>query len=116
MTNCIHVIDEDSVRAAISNSESVDAILLDSGNPDLEVKELGGTGRVHNWELSRQIRINSKCPVFLAGGLKPGNVRQALETVRPYGVDVCSGVRTDGKLDIQKLENFFKEVLQTLRT
>jgi phosphoribosylanthranilate isomerase len=67
---------------------------------------------VHNWELSRQVRISSKCPVFLAGGLKPENVRQAIETVRPFGVDVCSGVRTEGNLDIQKLENFFKEVLQ----
>jgi phosphoribosylanthranilate isomerase len=109
----IHVIDEDSVNEAIRISESVDAILLDSGNPNLEVKELGGTGRVHDWELSRQIRINAKCPVFLAGGLRPENVRQAIETVRPYVVDVCSGVRTGGNLDIQKLENFFKEVLQT---
>jgi phosphoribosylanthranilate isomerase len=109
----IHVIDENSVNEAIRISESVDAILLDSGNPNLEVKELGGTGRVHDWELSRQIRINAKCPVFLAGGLRPENVRQAIETVRPYVVDVCSGVRTGGNLDIQKLENFFKEVLQT---
>jgi len=108
----IHVINENSVREAIRISESVDAILLDSGNPDLKIKELGGTGRVHNWELSRHIRINSKCPVFLAGGLNPENVRQAIETVRPYCVDVCSGVRTDGNLNIQKLENFFKEVLQ----
>ncbi len=108
----IHVIDENSVSEAIRISKSVDAILLDSGNPGLKIKELGGTGRVHDWELSRQIRSNSKCPVFLAGGLKPENVRQAIETVRPYGVDVCSGVRTDGNLDIQKLENFFKEVLK----
>jgi phosphoribosylanthranilate isomerase len=112
----IHVINENSVKEAIRISESVDAILLDSGNPDLKIKELGGTGRVHNWELSRQIRINSKCPVFLAGGLKPENVKQAIETVRPFGVDVCSGVRTGDNLDIQKLENFFKEVLQTLKT
>jgi phosphoribosylanthranilate isomerase len=112
----IHVIDENSLHEAIRISESVDAILLDSGNPNLKIKELGGTGRVHNWELSRQIRMRSKCPVFLAGGLNPENVRLAIETVRPYGVDVCSGVRTDGNLDIQKLENFFKEVLQTLRT
>jgi phosphoribosylanthranilate isomerase len=111
----IHVIDENSVNEAIRISESVNAILLDSGNPNLQIKELGGTGRVHNWELSRQIRINSKCPVFLAGGLKPENVRQAIEAVRPYGVDVCSGVRTGGNLDIQKLESFFK-VLQTLKT
>jgi phosphoribosylanthranilate isomerase len=112
----IHVIDENSLNEAIRISESVDAILLDSGNPNLRIKELGGTGRVHNWELSRRIRISSKCPVFLAGGLNQENVRLAIETVRPYGVDVCSGVRTDGNLDIQKLENFFKEVLQTLRS
>ncbi len=111
----IHVIDENSLKEAIRISESVDAILLDSGNPNLKIKELGGTGRVHNWELSRQIRISSKCPVFLAGGLKPENVKQAIETVRPYGVDVCSGVRTDGDLDIQKLEFFFQEVFSYSR-
>jgi len=112
----IHVIDDNSINEAIRISESVDAILLDSGNPNLKIKELGGTGRVHNWELSRQIRMSSKCPVFLAGGLKPENVRQAIETVRPFGVDVCSGVRTGDNLDIQKLEDFFSEVLQTLKT
>ncbi len=90
----------------------VDAILLDSGNPNLKVKELGGTGRVHNWKLSRQIRENSKCPVFLAGGLNPENVRQAIEEVQPFEVDVCSGVRTDGKLDLQKLEFFFIRALK----
>jgi phosphoribosylanthranilate isomerase len=111
----IHVVDEHSVDEAIRIAESVDAILLDSGNPNLKIKELGGTGRVHNWELSRRIRINAKCPVFLAGGLNPENVRQAIETVRPFGVDVCSGVRTNGNLDIRKLELFFLEVLQTLR-
>ena len=110
----IHVIDEQSVDEAIRIAESVDAILLDSGNPSLKIKELGGTGKVHNWELSRRIRINAKCPVFLAGGLNPENVRHAIETVRPFGVDVCSGVRTDGNLDIQKLELFCQEVFQTL--
>ena len=82
----------------------VDAILLDSGNHRLKIKELGGTGRVHNWKFSRQIRDQSKCPVFLAGGLNPENVRQAIEEVQPFAVDVCSGVRTDGNLDRQKLE------------
>jgi phosphoribosylanthranilate isomerase len=88
----------------------VDAILLDSGNPNLSVKELGGTGRTHNWQLSRQIRENISIPVFLAGGLHPGNVKQAIETVEPFGVDLCSGVRTEGKLDERKLEAFFKAV------
>jgi phosphoribosylanthranilate isomerase len=103
----IHVIDEKSIDLAVEISEHVDALLLDSGNPNLKIKELGGTGRVHNWGLSRKIRERSKCPVFLAGGLKPENVRQAIEVVQPFGIDVCSGVRTDGKLDRKKLSDFF---------
>ncbi|MCJ7447221.1 MAG: phosphoribosylanthranilate isomerase [Bacteroidales bacterium] len=102
----IHVIDGKSVELAVKISEHVDALLLDSGNPNLKIKELGGTGRVHNWNLSRIIRENSKCPIFLAGGLNPENVKQAIEAVQPFGVDVCSGVRTEGNLDKQKLTNF----------
>lgn len=108
----IHVIDQRSVDKAIEISELVDAILLDSGNPNLKVKELGGTGRIHNWSLSRQIRDNSKCPIFLAGGLKPENVRQAIEEVNPFAIDVCSGVRTNGNLDKYKLEQFFLEAFR----
>lgn len=108
----IHVIDERSVDEALEISGMVDAILLDSGNPKLKVKELGGTGRVHNWKLSRQIRDGSECPVFLAGGLNPENVRQAIEEVQPFAVDVCSGVRTDGKLDRKKLELFIIRALK----
>jgi len=107
----IHVADEGSVEEAIRISQSVDALLLDSGNPDLLVKELGGTGRVHDWRLSRRIREEVSCPVFLAGGLNPGNARKAIETVEPYAVDVCSGVRTNGLLDSEKLERFVSEVL-----
>jgi len=109
----IHVIDDKSVDEALEISGMVDAILLDSGNHNLKIKELGGTGRVHNWKLSRKIREGSKCPVFLAGVLNPGNVRQAIEEVNPFAVDVCSGVRTDGKLDREKLGHFFAEVLRT---
>jgi len=109
----IHVIDDKSVDEALEISGMVDAILLDSGNPKLKVKELGGTGRVHNWKFSRKIREGSKCPVFLAGGLNPGNVRQAIVEVNPFAVDVCSGVRTNGKLDREKLGRFFAEVLRT---
>lgn len=106
----IHVIDTNSVDLAIKLSEIVDALLLDSGNPNLKIKELGGTGRVHNWALSRQIRDNSKCPVILAGGLKPENIRQAIEEVNPFAVDICSGVRTNGNLDKEKLAEFVKNV------
>jgi phosphoribosylanthranilate isomerase len=108
LVQVIHVINENSVEEAIEISQWVDAILLDSGNPNLSVKELGGTGRTHNWQLSRQIRENISIPVFLAGGLHQGNVREAIETVQPFGVDLCSGVRTNGKLDERKLEAFFK--------
>ena len=108
----IHVIDDNSVEEAIAISQMVDAILLDSGNPKLKIKELGGTGRVHNWNFSRQIRDGSKCPVFLAGGLNPDNVRQAVSEVHPFAVDVCSGVRTNGKLDRSKLERFIAEALR----
>jgi len=107
----IHVINERSVDEAIEISEQVDAILLDSGNPKLKIKELGGTGRVHNWQLSRLITDKSKCPVFLAGGLNPDNVRQAIEEVHPFAVDICSGVRTDGHLDRKKLELFIRNVM-----
>jgi phosphoribosylanthranilate isomerase len=107
----IHVIDSKSVDMAIRLSENVDALLLDSGNPNLKIKELGGTGRVHNWTLSRQIRDYSKCPVILAGGLNPENVRKAIEEVQPFAIDVCSGVRTNGLLDKTKLSAFFKNAL-----
>jgi phosphoribosylanthranilate isomerase len=108
----IHVIDERSVDEAIQVSELVDAILLDSGNPKLKIKELGGTGRIHNWKLSRKIREYSKCPIFLAGGLTPENVRQAIEEVQPFAIDVCSGVRTNGNLDKHKLEKFFQNAFR----
>jgi phosphoribosylanthranilate isomerase len=85
----------------------VDAILLDSGNASLPVKELGGTGRVHNWELSRTIREQVPVPIFLAGGIGPRNVRRAIEEVGPFGIDLCTGVRTDGRLDERKLESLF---------
>jgi phosphoribosylanthranilate isomerase len=108
----IHVINENSVVEAIRISQSIDAILLDSGNPNLKIKVLGGTGRVHNWQLSRRIREKVSCPIFLAGGLNPDNVKDAIEVVEPYAVDVCSGVRTNGLLDIEKLDKFFTAVLK----
>jgi len=107
----IHVLNEKSIDQALEASEKVDALLLDSGNPNLAVKELGGTGRTHNWAISRKIVEQSKVPVFLAGGLNAKNVREAIELVQPFGVDVCSGVRTDEKLDHKKLEAFFRAVL-----
>ncbi|MFM1928862.1 MAG: hypothetical protein RL387_190 [Bacteroidota bacterium] len=108
----IHVIDESSIDEAIAIAEHVDFLLLDSGNPKAAIKELGGTGRTHNWALSRSIVEQSKVPVFLAGGLNTDNVQRAMETVAPYGVDLCSSVRTNGHLDPKKLEEFFAIVFK----
>lgn len=110
LVQVIHVIDEKTVDEAIQVSEFVDAILLDSGNPNLQIKELGGTGRVHNWALSRKIRDSISIPLFLAGGLKAENVKEAIETVQPFGLDLCSSVRTNGHLDQAKLEKFFEAI------
>ena len=109
----IHILDEWAMDQAASLMHHVNALLLDSGNPNLKIKELGGTGRTHNWEISRKIVALSKVPVWLAGGLHAENVREAIETVQPYGVDLCSGVRTDGQLDNEKLKNFMNEVLSS---
>jgi phosphoribosylanthranilate isomerase len=100
------------VEEAVAMASEVDAILLDSGNQKLAVKELGGTGRTHDWSLSRKIRESIGVPMFLAGGLNPENVRLAIEEVGPYGLDLCSGVRTDGKLDPEKLTRFFEAVAE----
>ncbi|MEY2595875.1 MAG: hypothetical protein RI965_1147 [Bacteroidota bacterium] len=111
LVQVIHVIDNNSIKEAVEISEYVDAILLDSGNPNLLIKELGGTGRTHNWDLSKKIRETISIPVFLAGGINKDNVKQAIEHVQPYGVDLCSSVRTNGQLDERKLEAFFAAIL-----
>lgn len=111
LVQVIHVIDEDSVEHASVVAPYVDAILLDSGNPNLAVKELGGTGRTHNWVLSRTIRDAIGKPLFLAGGLNSANVGEAVEKVAPYGLDICSGVRTNGELDEGKLKSFIENAV-----
>ena len=110
LVQVIHVTGPEAVHEALAISSHVDAILLDSGNQSLKVKELGGTGRTHDWALSRAIRESVEVPVYLAGGLKPENVAEAIRAVRPFGVDVCSGLRTDGRLDEVKLKSFFAAI------
>jgi phosphoribosylanthranilate isomerase len=107
LVQVIHVTNEQSIDEAIEISTHVDAILLDSGNPNLATKELGGTGRVHNWDLSKRIRESIDIPIFLAGGINKDNVQAAIDLVQPFGVDLCSSVRTNGKLDEEKLKEFF---------
>jgi phosphoribosylanthranilate isomerase len=102
----IHVRGEIALAEASAAAAHADALLLDSGNPEAARKILGGTGRTHDWALSRRIREAVAVPVWLAGGLTPQNVAQAIDAVAPYGVDVCSGVRTDGLLDEAKVAAF----------
>lgn len=106
----VHVTGEESIYEAVDISNNVDGILLDSGNQKLLVKELGGTGRTHDWTISRKIVESVGVPVFLAGGLNPENVKEAIQQVHPFGVDICSGVRTNGKLVESKLKLFFDKV------
>ncbi|MEA2331477.1 MAG: phosphoribosylanthranilate isomerase [Thermoleophilaceae bacterium] len=112
LVQVVHVTGPESVGEAVALAPEVDAILLDSGNPALEVKELGGTGRRHDWEISRRIREAVGVPLYLAGGLRPENAREAIETVAPFGLDVCSGLRSgdDFALDPDKLERFVAAV------
>ncbi|MFN8179182.1 MAG: phosphoribosylanthranilate isomerase [bacterium] len=110
LVQVIHVEGEDAVADALDVAPRVDFLLLDSGRTRGPVRQLGGTGRAHDWSLSRRIVERSPVPVFLAGGLRAENVAEAIRRVQPFGVDVCTGVRTDGKLDETKLAAFFAAV------
>ena len=99
----LHVQDKSVLADADRLAPNVDAFLLDSGRPNAAIRELGGTGRTHDWTLSARLVAQSPRPVFLAGGINPANVQDAIRAVRPFGIDLCSGVRTNGALDEGKL-------------
>jgi phosphoribosylanthranilate isomerase len=82
-----------------------DAILLDTLNNG----KLGGSGKTHDWNMSAELVERLKVPVILAGGLNPNNVVEAVRKVRPYAVDVSSGVETDGRKDPEKINSFIRE-------
>ena len=111
LVQVIHVVGDTSVDGAVAVAPWVDALLLDSGNPALAVKQLGGTGRTHDWALSRRIRDAVwPLPLYLAGGLHAGNVAEAIARVQPHGLDLCSRVRSEGRLDACKLRAFMAAV------
>ncbi len=110
----IHVVDSSALLEAKEIAPKVDAILLDSGNPKKKVKELGGTGRTHNWKISKELCSKINVPVYLAGGLNPENVEKAIRSVHPYGLDICSGVRVNGNLDETKLKRYIKNIKNVL--
>jgi phosphoribosylanthranilate isomerase len=110
LVQVVHVTGAEALHEAQEVAAHVDAVLLDSGNPALPVKQLGGTGRRHDWALSRRIREALDIPVFLAGGLTGDNVAEAIAAVGPFALDVCGGVRTAGALDEARLRAFFRAV------
>ena len=110
LVQVIHVTGEESIDEAVNVSNFVDLILLDSGNQKLAVKKLGGTGRTHDWSISKEIIKRLNIPVFLAGGINSSNVSAAINVVKPYGIDLCSGVRINGKLDEDLLKEFFSKL------
>lgn len=105
----LHILNESNIEEAVCIAPQVDALLLDSGNPNLKVKQLGGTGKQHDWAISATIVKQVDIPVYLAGGLTAKNVQAAIRQVQPFGVDVCSGVRSGGQLDEKKLMAFVQE-------
>ena len=108
----IHVEGQHALELIPAYANYVHAFLLDSGRPGALIPELGGTGRAHDWAISAMFVRASPRPVFLAGGLNAGNVGEAIERVRPFGVDLCSSVRSAGHLDATKLAAFVAAVEQ----
>jgi phosphoribosylanthranilate isomerase len=106
----IHVEGTGALGLIAAYEPYIHAFLLDSGRPGGTMRELGGTGRTHDWAVSEEFVRRAARPVFLAGGLKPANVAEAIEKVRPFGVDLCTGVRSDGRLDPEKLAAFMAAV------
>ena len=109
----IHVEGPEALGLIPHYAPYVHAFLLDSRRMNAPVIELGGTGRCHDWAISARFVAVSPVPVFLAGGLTPANVATAIRQVRPYGLDLCTGVRSDGRLDAEKLRAFVDAVRRT---
>lgn len=111
----VHIESPEELELIDRHSSYVNAFLLDSGKPSLAIPEYGGTGRTHDWSISAEFVRRSNRPVYLAGGLNCANVKEAIHQVKPFGVDVCSGVRANNALDLEKLKSFIKAVRETER-
>ena len=111
LVQVVHVTGAAALAEALAVAPFVDALLLDSGNPQAAIKQLGGTGRTHDWALARRIRdAVFPLPLWLAGGLRVHNVAEAIATVRPHGLDLCTSVRQGGRLHAPTLAAFMAAV------
>lgn len=105
LIKAVGVTDEGAIEVARRFERYVDALLLDTHAGD----RIGGTGIVHDWSISRRIVAAVNKPVLLAGGLRPENIVQAIQEVRPYGVDVNSGVEfANGEKDPERVREFIR--------
>ncbi len=110
--NVVHVNTYDDIALAKQYALNGDFLLLDSGKPKADIQILGGSGIPHNWNISAEIVERVKIPVWLAGGLNAENVKEAIGKVKPYGIDVCSGVRKNGALDAAMLKEFLEQIIK----
>ncbi len=108
LVQVIHVVGREAIDQAAAAEATADALLLDSGRPTDPQRSLGGTGQTHNWQISKLIRERATKPVYLAGGLNHTNIAEAIGVVQPFGVDVCTGVRSQGRLDPRQLDAFIE--------
>ncbi len=102
----VHVQGPESVDDAIAAAEHSDGLVLDSAVLGGDAPQLGATGNTHDWAVSARIVASVDVPVYLAGGLKATNVAEARRTVGSFGLDLCTGVRTDDVLDPSKVAAF----------
>jgi phosphoribosylanthranilate isomerase len=102
LIKAVHVGGGDELVKARLYENVADAILLDTVSP-----ERGGSGQTHDWSVSKKVVASIKKPVVLAGGLTPYNVAGAIKAVRPYAVDVASGVEAEGRIKDMALINTF---------
>ena len=108
-------VDVPAVQAEMQayRDAGADFLLFDSVDMSLEKPRYGGTGKTCDWNVAAELITESPLPVFFAGGIRPENVKAAIETIRPHGIDLCSGVEASkGIKDPRKLERLMEQVKQ----
>ncbi len=106
----IHVTSPKDIEKAQSIESLVDYILLDSGKQQGNPKALGGTGLTHDWSISAELVRSLSKPVMLAGGLKLQNIAEAIDTVGPAGIDICTGLRDPKYLLLKRLDEMISKL------
>ncbi|MBX3023415.1 phosphoribosylanthranilate isomerase [bacterium] len=103
----VHVTGPEARAQARALARQVDALILDTYDP--ATGRHGATGKTHDWRISRDIVAEVPVPVILAGGLTPDNVADAIAAVRPWGVDVHTGVENpDGSRNLDRIRAFVR--------